>query len=103
MLRQRVSEQELRSEQMQQFIQQLEERLRNIENELAQPCEEVSAPATTDTTTESEAEALEDAPKFPSKKVATEFAVVDGSGETETTAETATMMETDVIVTEPIS
>jgi predicted RNA-binding Zn ribbon-like protein len=45
MLRQRISEQELRSEQMQQFIQQLEERLRNIENELAQPCEEVSAPA----------------------------------------------------------
>lgn len=45
MLRQRISEQELRSEQMQQFIQHLEERLRNIENELAQPCEEVSAPA----------------------------------------------------------
>jgi hypothetical protein len=45
MLKQRISEQEIRSDQMQQFIQHLEERLRNIENELAQPCEEVSAPA----------------------------------------------------------
>ena len=98
MLKQRISEQEIRSEQMYQFIQQLEERLRNIENELAQPCEEVSAQATTAL----EAEAVEDAPKFPSKKVATEFAV-DGSGETETTAETATMVETDGIVTESVS
>ena len=99
MLKQRISDQEVRSEQMYLFIQQLEERLRNIENELAQPYEEVSAQATTAL----EAEAVEDAPKFPSKKVATEFAVVDGSGETETTAETATMMETDVIVTESVS
>jgi hypothetical protein len=45
MLKQRISEQEIRSDQMQQFIQQLEERLRNIENELAQPYEETSAPA----------------------------------------------------------
>ena len=97
MLKQRISEQEIRSDQMQQFIQHLEERLRNIENELAQPCEEVSAPATA-----LEAEAVEDAPKFPSKRVATEFAVMDGSGETETTAETATM-ETDGIVTESVS
>jgi len=43
-LKQRILEQEIRSDQMQQFIQHLEERLRNIENELAQPCEEVSAP-----------------------------------------------------------
>ena len=99
MLKKRISEQEIKSEQMYQFIQHLEERLRNIENELAQPYEEVSAQATTAL----EAEAVEDAPKFPSKKVATEFAVVDGSGETETTAETATMMETDVIVTESVS
>ena len=98
MLKQRISEQEIISEQMQQFIQQLEYRLTNIENELAQPCEEVSAPATA-----LEAEAVEDAPKFPSKRVATEFAVMDGSGETETTAETATMMETDGIVTESVS
>ena len=99
MLKKRISEQEIKSEQMYQFIQHLEERLRNIENELAQPYEEVSAQATTAL----EAEAVEDAPKFPSKKVATEFAVVDGSGETETTAETATMMETDGIVTESVS
>jgi hypothetical protein len=98
MLRQRVSEQELRSEQMQQFIQQLEERLRNIENELAEPCEEVSAPATaaTEAEAEAEAEAVEDAPKFPSKRAATEFTVVDGSGVTETMVETHD-------ATEPIS
>ena len=46
MLKQRISEQEIKSEQMYQFIQHLEERLRNIENELAQPYEEVSAPTT---------------------------------------------------------
>ena len=46
MLKQRISEQEIKSDQMYQFIQHLEERLRNIENELAQPYEEVSAPTT---------------------------------------------------------
>jgi hypothetical protein len=83
MLRQRVSEQELRSEQMQHFIQQLEERLRSIENELAQPYEEVSAPATT--TVAKVAEVAE---------AVTESAVVDGSGgETATTPETASVAE----------
>ena len=52
MLKQRISDQEVRSEQMHLFIQQLEERLRNIENELAQPYEEVPVPAIPATTTE---------------------------------------------------
>jgi regulator of replication initiation timing len=81
MLRQRVSEQELRSEQMQHFIQQLEERLRSIENELAQPYEEASAPATA---TEAVAEVT---------KAVTESAVVGGSGETAKIPETASVAE----------
>jgi hypothetical protein len=52
MLKQRISDQEVRSEQMHLFIQQLEERLRNIENELAQPYEEVPVPAMPATSTE---------------------------------------------------
>jgi hypothetical protein len=51
MLKQRISDQEVRSEQMYLFIQQLEERLRTIENELAQPYEEVSVPAILATST----------------------------------------------------
>ena len=51
-LKQRISDQEVRSEQMHLLIQQLEERLRNIENELAQPYEEVPVPAIPATTTE---------------------------------------------------
>jgi regulator of replication initiation timing len=72
-LRQRISEQELRSEQMQHFIQQLEERLRNIENELAQTYEEVSAPSSVVETAETTA--------------VIEVAVVDDSGETVTIEE----------------
>ena len=73
MLKQRISDQEAKSEQMYQFIQQLEERLRNIENELAQPYEEVSAPA-------SVVEAAE-------TTAVVEAAVVDGGGETVTMEE----------------
>jgi len=74
MLKQRISEQEIISEQMQQFIQQLEYRLINIENELAQPCEEISAPAV-EAAVEAEVEAAVEA--------AVESAVADGSGETD--------------------
>jgi len=84
MLKLRISEQEIKSDQMYQFIQHLEERLRNIENELAQPYEEVSAPTP----------ALEAAETTAVVEVATESAVVDGSGET--AAETGD-------VTEPVS
>ena len=73
MLKQRISDQEAKSEQMYQFIQQLEERLRNIENELAQPYEEVSAPASVVETVETTA--------------VVEAAVVDGGGETVTMEE----------------
>jgi chromosome segregation ATPase len=78
-LRQRISEQELRSEQMQHFIQQLEERLRNIENELAQTYEEVSAPSSVVETAETTA--------------VIEVAVVDDSGETVTIAEASSVPE----------
>jgi hypothetical protein len=47
MLKRRISDQEAKSEQMHIFIQHLEERLKSIENELAQPYEEFPAPATT--------------------------------------------------------
>ena len=88
MLKQRIYEQEVRSEQMYQFIQQLEERLRNIENELAQPYEEVSAPATVVKVVE----------------VATaESTVVDGSGETLETAETAETASVAELVAESIN
>lgn len=72
MLKLRISEQEIKSDQMYQFIQHLEERLRNIENELAQPYEEVSAPTP----------ATEAAETTAVVEVATESAVVGGSGET---------------------
>jgi hypothetical protein len=75
MLKQRISDQEAKSEQMYQFIQQLEERLRNIENELAQPYEEVSAPASVVETAETTA--------------VVEAAVVDGGVETVTMEETS--------------
>jgi regulator of replication initiation timing len=54
MLKRRISDQEVKSEQMHTFIQHLEERLKSIENELAQPYEEFPAPAAT--TTEAAAE-----------------------------------------------
>lgn len=41
MLKRRISEQEVKSEQMHLFIQHLEERLKSIEHELAQPYDEV--------------------------------------------------------------
>ena len=80
MLKHRISEQEIISEHMQQFIQQLEYRLTNIENELAQPCEEISASsveAAVEAAVEAEVEAAVEA------EAATESAVVDGSCETE--------------------
>jgi hypothetical protein len=43
MLKRRISEQEVKSEQMYTFIQHLEERLKSIEHELAQPYDEVVA------------------------------------------------------------
>ena len=54
MLKRRILDQEVKSEQMHTFIQHLEERLKSIENELAQPYEEFPAPAAT--TTEAAAE-----------------------------------------------
>ena len=47
MLKRRISDQEAKSDQMHMFIQHLEERLKSIENELAQPYEEFPAPTTT--------------------------------------------------------
>lgn len=47
MLKRRISDQEAKSEQMHIFIQHLEERLKSIEHELAQPYEEFPAPAAT--------------------------------------------------------
>ena len=47
MLKRRISDQEAKSDQMHMFIQHLEERLKSIENELAQPYEEFPAPAAT--------------------------------------------------------
>jgi hypothetical protein len=49
MLKRRISDQEAKSDQMHMFIQHLEERLKSIENELAQPYEEFPAPAATAT------------------------------------------------------
>jgi predicted RNA-binding Zn ribbon-like protein len=54
LLKQRISEQEVRSEQMHVLIQQLEERLKSIEYELSQPYEEVTI-KTTETTEATEA------------------------------------------------
>jgi predicted RNA-binding Zn ribbon-like protein len=56
MLKRRISDQEAKSDQMHMFIQHLEERLKSIENELAQPYEEFPAPAAT--TTEAVAETV---------------------------------------------
>jgi len=50
-LKRRISDQEVKSQQMYLFIQHLEERLKSIENELAQPYEEIVA-ANTVTVTE---------------------------------------------------
>ena len=95
MLKQRISEQEIRSDQMQQFIQHLEERLRNIENELAQPYEETSAPAPA-------AAVVEEAAASASGAEATESEVVDVRRDDETleTLETASIAE---IVAESIN
>ena len=49
MLKRRISDQEAKSDQMHTFIQHLEERLKSIENELAQPYEEFPVPAATTT------------------------------------------------------
>jgi hypothetical protein len=54
LLKQRISEQEVKSEQMHVLIQQLEERLKSIEYELSQPYEEVTI-KTTETTEATEA------------------------------------------------
>jgi regulator of replication initiation timing len=89
MLKQRISEQEIRSDQMQQFIQHLEERLRNIENELAQPYEETLTPAPAPVIRVEEVAAAS----------ATESEVVDGSRDDET-VETASIAE---IVAESIN
>jgi hypothetical protein len=82
MLKQRISEQEIISEQMHQFIQHLEERLTNIENEFAQlqPCQEISASEVEAALEEAVEEAVEAAVEA---EAAIESAVVDGSGETE--------------------
>ena len=82
MLKHRISEQEILSEQMQHFIQQLEYRLTNIENELAQPCEEILASVEPAVEAALEA-AVEVAVEAAVEAAATESAVVDGSGETE--------------------
>jgi regulator of replication initiation timing len=79
MLKQRISEQEIISEQMQQFIQQLEYRLTNIENELAQPCQEV----TIEPVVEAAVEAAVDAAVEAAVEAATESAFADGSSETD--------------------
>lgn len=96
MLKQRISEQEIRSDQMQQFIQQLEERLRNIENELAQPYEETSAPAPVPAPV---VRVEEVAAAAGAGDAATESEVVDGSRDDET-LETASIAE---IVAESIN
>ena len=59
MLKRRISDQEAKSDQMHIFIQHLEERLKSIENELAQPYEDFPAPAVT--TTEAVAETVVEA------------------------------------------
>jgi len=73
LLKQRISEQEVKSEQMHILIQHLEERLKSIEYELAQPYEEVT-----------------DSKDAPNATVATEEAAADATKATEETTTVAT-------------
>ena len=83
MLKRRISEQEIISEQMQQFIQQLEYRLTNIENELAQPCQEVTIEPVVEAAVKAAVDAAVEAAVEAVVEAATESAFADGSSETD--------------------